>query len=733
LWSDVVPQAEALGDDLVRRYGAKRRIAYREQYLRGVLGALDALEQLCTDPVAVRLAAWFHRAEHAKGNTAGEDAEASARLAEELLPTYGVNPVRTAEVARLVRLTGGDPPPVAETEAEARPDEAGANGDVLLDAVRAVWADGRYSTYASEVRRDSRFDSKVRRQQIRAMLDSERIYRTELAHERYEAAARANLAAEAELLEHMTPSVWRGWQRAGLAVLAVLTALVAFAAAAVSIGQPWRLPAFENDPRWQAILMALLAAAAVAALWWAVRRTDRKARIVTAGPVAIGLVSLVVILFNVPPENGVAGVGQRVPLLVVTAVLLVLASIPAFFATRFTSGVATNRGQMLAGTGAVVVVVLATVLVIYPIQRSYLLGVNEQLDDHHLPADPTVSSVVDGGTLWTRPGGLGRAQALATAQGLAISRNRGSVEMIDPATGKTRWRYLRADTDDDPRLEALDGGRRLLLAYDDRGSIVLDAATGKRTAAWPDRTRDYDIQHPDPLLTGKTVSKGSDKLYGANLDGSNRWTYEPGRCASISATATADMAVVHLGRSCGTTPDQLVGLDLKSGKQRWIRDSSLSSLTTVGDVVVGHDGDGGKPGQLTAVDPRSGDVRWRSDVPREWGCPLRTEAAGDRLVVLSCPSEAARSTHTVVRFIDATTGATVSTTQVNMPWGIRYVVTTDGRVFVLHEDENVCRIAKITTTVEYVDLAPPVDCRRGLVAAGNLVLVSSRDSLIALR
>ncbi|HET6738502.1 MAG TPA: hypothetical protein VFH76_06200 [Kribbella sp.] len=146
LWRDVIPDAGPLADDLVARYGAKRRMAYRERYLVGVLEALDALEQLCTDPVAVRLAAWFHRAVHAKANTASEDAEASAWLAEELLPTYGVNAVRTAEVVRLVRLTGG------ETA------QAGANGDVLLDAVDAVLAAPQYVTHASEVRRNSRFD-----------------------------------------------------------------------------------------------------------------------------------------------------------------------------------------------------------------------------------------------------------------------------------------------------------------------------------------------------------------------------------------------------------------------------------------------------------------------------------------------------------------------------------------------------------------------------------------------
>ncbi|HEY3558027.1 MAG TPA: Pyrrolo-quinoline quinone, partial [Kribbella sp.] len=155
LWAEAIPDAGDLADDLVRRYGGKRT-AYRDKYLIAVLTALDALEQLATDPVAVRLAAWFHRAAHSANHTAHEDAQASAQLAEELLPTYGVNAVRTAEVARLVRFTGGE----------------GANGAVLQDAVNAVLADPQYATFASEVRRDSRFDVGVRREEIRAMLAS---------------------------------------------------------------------------------------------------------------------------------------------------------------------------------------------------------------------------------------------------------------------------------------------------------------------------------------------------------------------------------------------------------------------------------------------------------------------------------------------------------------------------------------------------------------------------------
>jgi predicted metal-dependent HD superfamily phosphohydrolase/outer membrane protein assembly factor BamB len=723
MWDDVVPGAGALADELVGRYVDKWRVAYRDRYLVDVLTALESLEQLCTDPVAVRLAAWFHRAEHAKRNTAQEDAEASARLAEELLPTYGVTAVRTAEVARLVRLTGD------------RAQGQGANADVLLDAVDAVLADSQYSTFASELRRDTRFDAKARREQLRTMLASERIYRTQLAHERYDEAARANLTAELELLDQQTPPVWRGWQRTGLSVLAVLAAFVAFVAGAAAIGQPWQIPELTSDPKWQAIVMALLAAAAVAGLWWAVRRSDRKARILTAVPAVIGLVCLVTVLLTVPETTGASGVGQRVPLLVILSVLLILAGAAAFAATRFAPGVIWNRGQMLAALAAVVAMVLVTLYVIDPLQRAYMFSANEQVEGDHPPANPAAESVVYGSDrMWTNSGRLDFGETVATAHGIAIARGRGVVEMIDPATGKSRWRYLRANTNDRPELTVLDGGRKLLVRYDDFGYLVLDADTGKRTAGWRGRTRDYAIDDNDPLITGKSVSKGSDKLYGTDLDGSNRWTYEPGRCTGISAEATADMVVVHLGHSCGNVPDQLVGLDVKSGKKRWIRDGSLNNLMAVGDLVVGVDGEVEKPQKLTAIDPRSGTVRWVYDLPSDRACSIELEPAADRVVLLSCPSDAERATGTLVQFVDAADGRVVSAAKVNFARGTRYAVTPGGRVFLI-DDENGCRIAKVVAgaAVEYVALDRDVDCRAGVVAAGELILVSGRDSLIALR
>lgn len=704
----------ALRDELIRRYGGKR-VAYRERYLIVVLTAFEALEQLCTDPVAVRLAAWFHQAEHAKGRT--DAAEASARLAEELLPKYDVSPVRTAEVARLVRLTGSTHVP-----------ESDANGNVLLDAVESVYADPRYSTHASEVRRDTGYDVQGRRPKVEARLNADRIYRTQLAHDRYEDAARANLADELATLDGLTPHPWRGWQRAALAVTAVLSAFIAFVAGVAAVRAPWRIPAYSGDSVWPAVVLMLAALAAIAVVYSAVRRN---ARVMAAAPAAVGVIGALVVWLTTPDTNGASGVGERVPYLMILSILLVVAGTAAFAAAGFRPTPGRNRGQRLAGFGAVVVMVLAVVLVIDPLQRGYLFSANEYLDGQHQPANLDVRSDFAGGPLWTSKGNL--QNLVATAHGIAVARGRGTVEMLDPATGRSRWRYTRADTDDAPQLYALNAGQEVLASYDDLGYVALDADTGKRTAAWPGSTRDDDIDDNDPLITGKSVSKGSDKLYGRNTDGSNRWTYKPGRCTSIGASATADTVVVQLDHSCGSDPDQLVGLSLKDGKKLWTHDGSLSNLTTVGGLVVGLQSE--RYGPLVGVDPQSGDIKWRAEIPSDWTCPLQMESAGNHVALVSCPSGTENRTDTVVEVVDAGTGKVESTTPVQVGFGQRYSVTTDGVVVLTGPyTGGTCRLATVSDgAVGYYNLDDSVLCGYGVRTAGNLVLVNGEDGLIALR
>ncbi|MFB6521836.1 hypothetical protein [Streptomyces sp. NPDC056401] len=156
----------------------------------------DAPGDTAADRAAVELAAWFHDAVYRPDRS--ENEERSAALAERALPELGIDDARTAEVARLVRLTvTHDPAP------------GDANGELLCDADLGVLAGTaeEYAAYAAAVRAEYGFvpDEAFRAGRaavLRQLLELPRLFRTAYGAAHWEAPARANLAAElAELAE----------------------------------------------------------------------------------------------------------------------------------------------------------------------------------------------------------------------------------------------------------------------------------------------------------------------------------------------------------------------------------------------------------------------------------------------------------------------------------------------------------------------------------------------------
>ena len=92
-----------------------------------MLRLVDEHADRAADPDAVRLAAWFHDAVYDPQRMDNE--EASALLAEAVLPGLDVPPVRVAEVARLVRLTASHDPIPGDR-----------NGGLLIDADLGILA-----------------------------------------------------------------------------------------------------------------------------------------------------------------------------------------------------------------------------------------------------------------------------------------------------------------------------------------------------------------------------------------------------------------------------------------------------------------------------------------------------------------------------------------------------------------------------------------------------------------
>ena len=172
--------------DLLARYREPHRAYHDERHLAEVLVALDALTRAAAPP-AVLLAASWHDAVYDPRTTDSE--ERSALLAERELPPLGLG---AGEVARLVRLTSTHDP--------AREDGAGA---LLCDADLAVLAAApqRYAEYAAGVRAEYAHVAAEafragRAAVLRTLLDRPAVYATAAGRERWEAAARRNLAAE---------------------------------------------------------------------------------------------------------------------------------------------------------------------------------------------------------------------------------------------------------------------------------------------------------------------------------------------------------------------------------------------------------------------------------------------------------------------------------------------------------------------------------------------------------
>ncbi|MEU6060550.1 hypothetical protein [Streptomyces sp. NPDC047097] len=187
-------RADRYADALLARWAEPQRRYHTTDHLLAVLDRVDELAEHAEDADAVRLAAWFHDAVYLPERSTNEDR--SARLAERALPELGVSPARTAEAARLVRLTVSHDPA-----------DGDRNGEVLCDADLAVLAAApdAYATYAAAVREEYAFVPAEafragRAAVLRQLLELPRLFRTPHGAGAWEDRARQNLGTELELL-----------------------------------------------------------------------------------------------------------------------------------------------------------------------------------------------------------------------------------------------------------------------------------------------------------------------------------------------------------------------------------------------------------------------------------------------------------------------------------------------------------------------------------------------------
>ncbi|MFE0418926.1 HD domain-containing protein [Streptomyces tendae] len=188
------PDPAPYADDLLARWQEPQRRYHTLTHLTAVLDHVDVLAEHADDVDVVRLAAWFHDAVYRPDRS--ENEERSARLAERALPEAGVPAAKTAEVARLVRLT--------VTHAPAADDR---DGQVLCDADLAILASpsSAYAAYTAAVREEYHFVPNEafregRAAILRQLLDLPSLFHTPHGRREWEATARHNLTGELEML-----------------------------------------------------------------------------------------------------------------------------------------------------------------------------------------------------------------------------------------------------------------------------------------------------------------------------------------------------------------------------------------------------------------------------------------------------------------------------------------------------------------------------------------------------
>ncbi len=213
-WHSVVvpscrdPQvAEAVGEDLLQRWMEPHRTYHDVVHLAEVLAALDelrdggALPEGCA--ATADLVAWFHDAVYDVHAAPGETEEASARLAEESLPRLDRPQEEIATVARVVRESA------THETASAGPDPVGAafhDADLWILAAEPA----RFDAYCHQVRLEYRQVpaedfARGRTAVLAPFARRDRLYRTDHAHERWTARARANLERELTRLSGAAP------------------------------------------------------------------------------------------------------------------------------------------------------------------------------------------------------------------------------------------------------------------------------------------------------------------------------------------------------------------------------------------------------------------------------------------------------------------------------------------------------------------------------------------------
>lgn len=192
-WNDLLAALGFGPDDVTyarlrTAYSEKHRAYHTAEHIGACLSLFDEWTHHAARPAAVACALWFHDAVYNPSSSNNE--EMSAGWAAEFLAHHGADEERIERVRQLILATRHAAEPPA------------GDAQLVVDIDLAILGSEReaYSRFEAQVRQEYHwvpaFIFKHKRREIlRSFLDRPRIYATAAAYERFEVAARRNLAS----------------------------------------------------------------------------------------------------------------------------------------------------------------------------------------------------------------------------------------------------------------------------------------------------------------------------------------------------------------------------------------------------------------------------------------------------------------------------------------------------------------------------------------------------------
>jgi outer membrane protein assembly factor BamB/multisubunit Na+/H+ antiporter MnhB subunit len=391
-------------------------------------------------------------------------------------------------------------------------------------------------------------------------------------------------------------------------------------------------------------------------IWAAARVKQRWLHVLTliTGALAVGMFLITVLLARPSLYSPQLGWWAGVWIAASSVVLWILVTFAALLERRHLSGLGDDQQQiwrLLAAVAAPLALVTLLVLIMVLAVPHWMIRSNSHTSAP-VPAAPGRAATLSGGERWTTELAAGET-ALPTPSGLAVpvaghGTSSAGVAMIDPITGRTRWRYELRGAIQPPELRPTADGRQVVVSFDEQelgdGTAVqtftVAADSGRVQAFWPD-----DVVVTDPPARFDHVARGTNAVIRISTSGRRLWTYRPQRCADPRGVASTPTVVIVPARECGHSYDelQLLGLDARTGERRWVQPNDSDSEDGPTQVVVrpGFQVES-SGGALQRRQLDSGEVSW--SVPAPGGCADPeagpTPVASERTIfVIDCEGE----------------------------------------------------------------------------------------------